>query len=140
MNVKLINAFEECIHDMEAGVTNFCKDGECVGCGSCCSDFLPLSDSEIAEIKRYVKKKHIEPTVRKFYPGVNPTIDLVCPFLDDEKDCDKCKIYAVRPKICRSFKCDTPPSKIRANRDMFWKTRKPHSMRAEFFGESYFNF
>lgn len=131
----MIGTLLECIKDMEDGVCNFCIDGKCVGCGACCSDLLPLSYGEIRDIKRYVKKKHIQPTIRTNAPSKNPLFDLTCPFLDDSKECEKCKIYAVRPAICRKFKCDTPPSKIKENKELFWRTRKPYSMRQVFFGE-----
>lgn len=130
-----VGLFGEVIRDMESGIYNFCDNGKCIGCGQCCSDLLPLSKGEIKDIKRYIAKKNIKPTIRKNVVSVNPTIDLTCPFLDDDKECDKCKIYSVRPAICRAFKCDTPPSKVRANRNAFWKNRKGCSMREVFFGE-----
>ena len=127
----IIDTLEQCIKDMENGVTNFCKDGKCTGCGACCSDFLPLSNKEIKEISDYIKKKNIKPTARNL-PITDITFDLTCPFLDNSKECDKCKIYPVRPKICRTFKCDIPPSKIKENKKLFWSTRKPYSMRELF--------
>ena len=30
-------------------MTNFTKNGKCSKCGSCCSNFLPLTQSEIKE-------------------------------------------------------------------------------------------
>lgn len=119
--------------DMEKGVTNFCKDGKCIGCGQCCSNILPLSASEIKDIKRYIAKKHIKATVRNVMN--TDAIDLLCPFLDDTKSCDKCKIYPVRPKICREFKCDIPPSKVHTNEIQFWKDHEPCLVREVFFGE-----
>ena len=126
-----IGTLNQVVEDMENGVFNFCKDGKCIGCGNCCSDFLPLSQSEIKDIKRYIEKKHIEATKRNLV--LTKTLDMVCPFLDDTEDCDKCKIYPVRPQICRVFKCDTPPSKVKANKELFWRDRKPCSMRQTFF-------
>jgi len=131
----MIGKLTEVMDDMEKGVTNFCNDGKCIGCGNCCSNFLPLSSSEIKEIKRYVKKKHIKPTIR-IAPTTTPTVDLICPFLDDEKSCEKCKIYPVRPMICREFKCDTPLSKIRKDKKLFWSTKTPTIMSYEFFGDT----
>lgn len=133
MTGTLEDIFKSTLNDMESGVYNFCKDGKCIGCGACCSDLLPLSANEIKNIKRYVKKKGIKPT-RRFAPSVM-NIDLTCPFLDDDKECDKCKIYPVRPDICRLFKCDTPPSQIKKNKNLFWKTRKGCSMREVIFGK-----
>ena len=31
------------------------KDGECSGCGQCCSAILCVSDAEVAKIKKYLK-------------------------------------------------------------------------------------
>lgn len=128
----MIGTLLETIEDMENGVFNFCIDGKCIGCGKCCSDLLPLSSKEIKIIKHYVERKHILPTVRGV--GMTMMLDLTCPFLDDSKDCNKCKIYPVRPEICKVFKCDTPPSKITRNKEMFNRIRKAYSMREVFFG------
>lgn len=128
----MIGTLKDVYDDMEKGVFNFCKDGKCVGCGKCCSDILPISEKEIKDIKRYVRKHRIKehrhnlPLVEHF--------DLTCPFLNDSKDCDKCEIYPVRPQICRVFQCNQPPSKVKSNKEMFWKTHKTCSMRMTFFG------
>lgn len=118
----MIGTLTEVINSMEEGVYNFCKDGKCIGCGSCCSALLPLSDKEIRIIKKYVKKKKIKPH-RHIAVNAN-AIDLTCPFLDNRKTCEKCDIYEVRPKICREFICCQPPSKIKANKEAFWSTRQ----------------
>lgn len=128
-----IGTLQQVYEDMESGVYNFCKDGKCIGCGQCCSDFLPLSSKEIKNIKRYMKKKHIKECVHTILPSNEPTLDMTCPFLDTSKEKDKCTIYEVRPEICRVFQCDQPPSKIQANKALFWKNRKPCSMRKIFF-------
>lgn len=99
--------------DMEKGVYNFCKDGECSKCGNCCSALLPISKKEIKDIKRYVKKKRIKPVNHRI--ALMPCIDLTCPFLDNTKD-DKCLIYPVRPSICKVFRCDKPPSEAEKDR------------------------
>lgn len=85
--------------------TNYCNKGKCSSCGNCCTELLPLTIDEVKLIKAYVKEKHIEPYSNIFfiYEGKEST-NLMCPFRDfDEK---KCRIYEVRPKICRLFKCD----------------------------------
>lgn len=129
MNVGTI---EDVLNNMENGVFNFCKDDKCIGCGKCCSDLLPLSGKEIKEIKRYMKKHHIKQH-RRNLPTVNALLDATCPFLDESKDCDKCDIYEVRPQICRVFQCNQPPSKVKANKHLFWRDRQPCSMRKVFF-------
>lgn len=130
----MIGTIEEIIQDMENGVFDFTDNGKCVGCGKCCSNYLPLSNSEIKEIKRYVKKNSIKEQ-RHFTPTVKPILDMTCPFLNDSKEKDKCEIYPVRPDICHCFICSQPPSKIRRNNEMFWRTRKTCDMRETFFRE-----
>lgn len=131
---RMIGTLQQAFDDMEHGVYDFTEDGKCSTCGACCANYLPLSSSEIKEIKRYIKKHHIKEQ-KHFAPTMNPTLDFTCPFLDDSKEKDKCTIYSVRPKICSVFQCDQPPSKIKDNKEMFWRTRKPCDMRETFFGE-----
>ena len=128
-----VGTLAEVYKDMENGVYNFCKDGRCIGCGKCCSDLLPLSSKEIKEIKRYIKKHKIK-ECKHIYPTNKPVdYDLTCPFLDDSRSCDKCTIYEVRPQICRVFQCNQPPSKVKANKKVFWRDRQPCDMRQVFF-------
>ena len=127
----MIGTLKKVIEEMEEGVYNFCdKDGNCVGCGKCCSALLPLSQKEIDDIKRYVKKHNIKQHNHTLgLPLSEPvSLDLTCPFLDNTKKCDKCDIYEIRPKICRTFQCNQPPSKVKENRDEFWKCRKATNM------------
>lgn len=72
--------------------------GDCKGCGECCSRFLPLSLSDIIRIKNYVKMHHVLTT-----PEAPNTLDMRCPFLTKGKTC---AIYAVRPVICKAYRCD----------------------------------
>jgi len=84
------------------GLTN---EGKCTGCGACCGSVLPLSKKEIKKIRSYVKKHGVV---------VTKVVDsMVCPFLDIEKRKDKCKIYSVRPAICREFKCNYSIDKMK---------------------------
>ena len=71
----------------------------CIRCGECCSTFLPISQSDITRIADYVKSHNIQP---QYHSSINQ-IDMICPFLNSEKSC---LIYAVRPTICRVFKCN----------------------------------
>ena len=129
----MIATLRQALNYMERGVYDFTKDGKCTGCGQCCSNFLPLSEREIKDIKRYIEKHHIK-ECRHGSPLVETVQDWLCPFLDDTKPKDKCTIYQIRPQICRAFVCSQPPSKVRENKELFWRTRKPVDMRQEFFG------
>lgn len=129
----MIGTISEIINDMERGVFDFTVNGECSGCGQCCSNILPLSTKEIKEIRRYIKKHHIAEH-KRLMPTVTPLLDMTCPFLMDWKEKDKCAIYPVRPHICRCFICSQPPSKVRENKELFWRTRKACNMRETFLG------
>jgi len=96
---------------MDRECTNYCnKDGSCGRCGACCVEFLPLSKTEAKLLKSYVKEKHI-----KLTDWVNKeTISLLCPFLSS--DMKSCLCYEVRPKICRSFKCNKDMETIEAEK------------------------
>ena len=128
----MLTTVRQALSDMERGVYDYTKDGKCTGCGQCGSNFLPLSEREIKDIRRYVEKHHIH-ECKHVAPTVKPIDDWTCPFLDGAKKNDKCTIYAVRPQICRAFQCNQPPSKVKANKQLFWRTRIPINMRKIFF-------
>lgn len=130
----MIGTLQQVVDDMEKGVYNFCKDGKCIGCGKCCSSLLPLSKKEIKEIKRYMVKHNIKEHTHNMPMEID--FDVTCPFLDDSKECNKCDIYEVRPAICRVFQCNQPPSKVQANKHLFWRDRKGYDMREVFFERS----
>ena len=130
----MIGTIEQMIKDMEHGVYDFTKEGECSQCGACCSNMLWLSDSEISRIKRYIKKhnikeqKHIAPAVLV----EQPKLDLTCPFLNEKKKTEKCVIYPVRPAICECFICSDPQG-ARNRPELYEEERVPVSMRETFF-------
>lgn len=91
---------------------NYCdKCGNCSRCGNCCSAMIPLTRKEENQIRNYIKENQIAP---EFFQNEN-NINLQCCFYDREKK--ECKIYNVRPKICRSFKCNRPISELNKERD-----------------------
>lgn len=111
-------------------LTNFTCNGKCSGCGQCCGDILHLSKKEIKEIDKYVKQHQIKATPR----SVMVSYDNTCPFRDNEKRI--CKIYEVRPQICRVFKCDKTPEEAYQNREFNNQTRLARSMRSLFFKDN----
>lgn len=121
------------MRDMENGTYNFCKDGECIGCGNCCSNLLPMTDEEIKTIKVYMKKHHIKE--QKHINALlveQPKIDMTCPFLMNS-GCERCVIYEVRPRVCRDFICEP---KQRPVPDMKCAMKcKPTNVRETFFGK-----
>lgn len=123
------------LDEMENGVYDFAENGKCIGCGQCCSNYLPISSREKKEIRRYIEKHGIKENKAKAnFLAKQPEIDMTCPFLDNSKPNDKCEIYEVRPQICRIFQCNIPPSKVKVNKELFHKKYMPVDMRAEFFG------
>ena len=46
-----ISTLEQVRKDMEHGVYNHTNNGECTGCGDCCSNLLPMTEKEIEAIK-----------------------------------------------------------------------------------------
>ena len=126
-----MNFIAQTIEEMEKGVYDFTVDGKCSNCGSCCSNFLPMSKEEIKRIKKYISANGIKEIIRR-PPTVNPIIDFKCPFRDDSKKI--CTIYEVRPAICQDFQCDKPKKKIKANRDMYHGKYDLVDVRWTFFG------
>lgn len=118
---------------MNNGLYDYTKDGKCTGCGACCSTLLPVSGKEIKEIRRYIKKNHIQEQQHN-YPVKNLGLDLTCPFLNDSKKNNKCEIYPVRPEICRSFMCNDPHG-AQKNKKLLHKKYEPVDMRELFFGD-----
>ena len=84
-------------------------EGECSGCGQCCTNILTLSDKEIHKIKTYIGKNKIVPINRCNL--MTQQYSNVCPFLNSE---NKCNIYPVRPEICRRFVCSKYKNNERA--------------------------
>ena len=85
------------------GDCDYTVNGECSGCGECCSDFLPMAGREIAAIRHYIQTHKIKEQ-KHFIPSRNPVYDMACPFRDNGKR--RCVIYHVRPFICRAYRCD----------------------------------
>lgn len=105
---------------------NCTVNGQCSGCGECCSDLLPLTKKDIKRLNHYIKKQKI---------GLRPKEnddDISCPFLNEN---NRCNVYEARPMICRVFSCSAPLFSVIASIDK----RKPttnSSMRFVFGGDS----
>lgn len=92
-----------------------CKEGKCSNCGECCTEMLPLTLSEVRLIKAYVKEKNIKPYSDIFFLYENKlSCNMMCPFRDFTEK--KCRIYEVRPKICRLFKCNQDANTIESHK------------------------
>lgn len=124
--------YQEMMSDFENGIYDFTKNGKCIQCGSCCSNLLVMTDTEIETIRKYIQKHNIKEH-KHVLPLAEPTIDMTCPFLNDSKQNEKCDIYEVRPRVCREFICC--PSD-RKPLDMKYALKcKPINVRSEFYGK-----
>lgn len=119
----------EVLEDMRNGTYDMTDNGVCTQCGACCSNLLPLTDKEAKRIGEYIKKHHVK-EYKHLIPAAHVVSDMTCPFMDDSKQKEKCRIYPVRPGICRQFICS--PGK----RKPFRKNGNYHylDVRKEFFG------
>ncbi len=96
---------------LDVMVTDNTVAGKCSSCGECCTEFVPLTNNEYKTIKEYLKRhpeiqneKHITPE------GMH----VLCPFRDRENKV--CKIYEVRPFVCRRFICNLPQEQLVINK------------------------
>lgn len=125
---KIKQMFEE----FSDGTYDLSDNGKCTGCGNCFSNILPMTEKEILTIHKYIKEHKIKEQ-KRILPLAEPTIDMICPFLNDNKTCKKCTIYEVRPRICREFICC--PSKRKPITDLNYRSNcKIIDVRGEFFG------
>jgi len=129
MIAKMDN-LKSAIDKMNSGVYDFTDNGKCTQCGACCSNYLPMTQKEIATIHRFVKKHDIK-EFKHLFPVSNDTFDMTCPFMDDSKQKEKCRIYSVRPEICKQFIC----SKEKKPFNGHWQQYGVVDVRSEFFGE-----
>lgn len=129
--MEVISVLESVQKGMEDNIYNFCKDGKCSQCGNCCSNLLPMSRKEVNAIHRYIRKNHIK-ECKHLLPTANRPYDITCPFLDTDKSCEKCRIYPVRPEICKQFICDNE-QRAKNNRALLGQTRQIVDVRKEFF-------
>lgn len=90
-------------HQIAEGSYDYTVNGECSGCGECCSNLLPMTRREIERVRQYVERRKIKPQ-KHFVPTRSPVIDGICPFRDSANR--RCTIYDVRPDICRAYRCD----------------------------------
>lgn len=129
--MEVISVLESVKKGMDDNIYNFTVNGKCSQCGACCSDLLPMSEKEIREINRFINKNGIT-ECKHLLPTANPCMDMTCPFLDTDKKSEKCRIYPVRPAICRQFICDSE-KRSKHNRELLKQTRRIVDVRSEFF-------
>ena len=124
------SGIEEMLRDFSSGTYDLTCNGECTQCGECCSNMLPMTDSEIKTIHKYIKENGINEH-KLLLPLSKPALDMTCPFLNSNKDKEKCDIYSVRPRICRDFICC--PSKRKEIDNHYKKQCRIVDVRKEFY-------
>lgn len=72
-------------------------EGDCRGCGECCSRFVPVSVFDLRRLEPYVRKNGVRPREPR------GELDLTCPWLTDSGEC---AVYPARPESCRVYRCD----------------------------------
>lgn len=86
---------------------NTCN-GNCSRCGSCCGIGIPITRKEEKTIREYIKQNNIQK--ENLFNEVTNTFYCSCCFYDRKNKL--CKIYPVRPSICKSFKCNRNPEQL----------------------------
>ena len=104
------NNFIQTTHSMpdpeQCKGNDFTINGKCSECGSCCPDCLDISDEEISRIKDYIQKNNIKPCRHiPILQAPGTSIDFLCPFLNINKEKEKCTIYEARPIMCKAYLC-----------------------------------
>lgn len=130
----MIGTMEDVRRDVEHGIYDNTDHGICTGCGECCTNLLPMTETEVADIRRYIAKHGIKPQEHKAYFLSGPVMDMTCPFMDDSKAKDKCTIYPVRPQICKSFNCRKQSQGIPPRLTGALLRARPMDVRNTFFG------
>lgn len=99
------------------------KQERCINCGMCCTDTLPLTETELQRIREHVRAHGIPDSM------IDPT---TCPFRDPRRK--RCAIYEVRPLVCRVYRCTDAISEMEEMMRQFGE-RQPQSMRAAIFSK-----
>ena len=81
------------LKDLDATAKDLSVDGQCTGCGECCTNVMAMSDAEISRIRAYINHHGIKPVNHFKAPFAGDFVDMCCPFLDDKKPAKKCTIY-----------------------------------------------
>jgi len=126
----MIGSLEDALN---AEAIDLTVNGECVQCGQCCGSVLIMSEDEIKRIHKYIKTNRIKACVHFLPFAVQPPIDLTCPFLDTYKKKEKCRIYEVRPNVCRAFICSRKTKDKEAETKLFAQRNYVVDMWKEFF-------
>ena len=77
--MSIMDAIKQIREDMNKSRYNRTQNGKCTGCGSCCSNFLPLTQGEIESIHKYIRQHNIK-ECRQISPAAASEMNLNCHF------------------------------------------------------------
>jgi len=136
MNEKVVSYDEKLENDLAMTelplmIPISAENNECVCCGRCCDDYLPITNEEIEVIDEYLKKNKLRAQKSKYEIHIDGKLAFApgCPFRNNRTN--KCKIYDIRPAICRKYQCDKSVEEIDFNN----KDTLIRSMRLIFFND-----
>ena len=87
-------------------IKDFTENGNCSRCGGCCSVLLPITQTELDLLKKYVKKHGITRQNHETGAEKGITVDAVCPLLQYEGEYTTCLAEEVKPYVCRQYLCN----------------------------------
>lgn len=97
-------------------VSNNTINNRCSNCGECCTTFLPITKKEYYTIQKYLYE-HPEITNERHIVGND--MHVLCPFRDRVNK--RCKIYEVRPYVCRQFLCSKSLNTLAKEKEVYLK-------------------
>lgn len=53
-------SFRQMLKDYSDGTYDFTDNGKCTQCGECCTNILPMTQAEINNIHKYIKKHNVK--------------------------------------------------------------------------------
>ena len=106
---------------------NYTKCNTCCRCGECCASNLPLTRKEEKTIRKYIQEYNIKP---EFFQD-SKNVNLQCCFYDRKNKV--CKIYEVRPHICRTFRCNKTIEQLEKEKEIthinaYWNKLKDNEV------------
>lgn len=120
--------------NIESEHNDYTCNGKCSNCDACCSNTLPMTKQDIARVRRYINKHHIEPINHVPAIVAYKHMDGICPFRDMTNE--RCVIYEARPTVCRLYQCNYSIVDIaKAVKGKFSSSKaKSYDVRSTFYG------
>lgn len=104
-------------------IKNNTKNGRCTNCGECCSEYIPWTQEEVNKVKAYLFD---HPEIKQDKHIIGKDQHMLCTFRDMKNK--TCRIYPVRPQVCRSFICNMMPDAMHNNKIIYHKKADYNSM------------